>query len=141
MAQVELPLVVKKRVFYVLLQDEGPQLAIAVPLSAFEAHLDIIQPIANRDPVASVRVLSWLDDPDVLDMLLALLFLFDHLVVFGEAEVLWVFRASGDVEGKRQDLEGIFSLQLEVSLQIVKKSLLVADVEVRLEVIVHLEAM
>lgn len=112
MAQVELPLVVKKRVLYVFLEDEGSQLSIAVSLPSLQTHLDIIQTVANCDPVASIGVLSWFDDPYVLDMLLALLFLFDHFVIFGKAKVLWVLCALSDVEGERQDLEGIFSLQL-----------------------------
>lgn len=112
MSQIEFPLVVKKRVLYVLLEYEGSQLSIAVSLSALQTHLDIIQTKANCDPVASIGVLSWFDDPYVLDMLLALLFLFNHFEISGEAKVLWIFCALGDVEGQWQDLEGIFSLQL-----------------------------
>lgn len=112
MAQVELSLVVQKRVLDVFLKNEGSQLAIAVPLPAFQTHLDIIQAITNCNAVASIGVLSWFHNPNIFDVLLALLFLFDHFVIFGEAKVLWVFRASSYVEGQRQNPEGIFSLQL-----------------------------
>ena len=101
MAQVELPLVVKKRVLDVFLENKGSQLAIAVPLPALQTHLDIIQSIAYCNAIASICVLSWFHYPNISDMLLALLFLFDHFVIFGEAKVLWVFRASSYVEGQR----------------------------------------
>ena len=112
MPQIELPLIVKKRILYVLLKDESPQPTISISLSALETHLDVIQTIANCDSVASIGILSWFYNPNVLDMLLALLFLLDQLIILGEAKVLRIFCSLCDMEGKWQDFEGIFSLQL-----------------------------
>lgn len=99
-AQVELPPVVEQWVLDVLLEDEGAQLAVPVPLPSLQPHLDVVQSVAHSYPRPPVSVLPRLHDPDVAQVLLGLTFLLDAFVVGEEAEVLWVISAFVDVEGE-----------------------------------------
>ena len=76
---VELPILVQERLFYVLLNDVAAP--VAVYLLCLNQTLDMIQVAADLDTATSVRVLSRLYDPELVAVLGVLP---KHLVV------LWV---------------------------------------------------
>lgn len=72
-ADIELPPLVQQRLLHVLLQDEGPQGAIAVLLSGLQPQPDVLQSMADGYAVASVAVLPRLHDPNIPNILPTLL--------------------------------------------------------------------
>lgn len=69
MSDIELPAFVEQRFFYVFLEDKGAKTAIAIALTTVDAKFDVIQTMTDRDAVASVTVLSRLNNPNISDIL------------------------------------------------------------------------
>jgi len=64
--QIKLPLFVKQRPLYVLLQDVSFQGAVGVLLLPLEYGFDLVEFQADDDAVSSVGVLPWLHNPSVV---------------------------------------------------------------------------
>ena len=136
-ADIELPALVQQRLLYVLLQDEGSDIAVVALLFALQPDQDIVERIANTDPVSSIAELPGLDDPDILLVAPSLLVLLQLRVVVEEQFVLGIVNALDDVEGEWQGLKDVHLLQFVVLPHVVEEGLLVANEIVLLEVIVH----
>lgn len=69
-ADIELPAAVKQRPLYVLLEDEGFVLAIFVFLSCPYQSFYLTDFFDDCYPVSSVAILSWLQNPNIPELLL-----------------------------------------------------------------------
>jgi hypothetical protein len=146
-ANVEFTVVVEQRTIYVHLHYVGP-LGL-LPLSLFHQRVELVDLVDYGYASTLVAVLAGLDDPDVaglafncFSLLLGLaLLLLDlsgsALVVLDEASVFWIFGSLADVEGEREVVEDLLADQPVVLLQIVEESLLVAEIEVVLQMVMN----
>ena len=132
MSDVELSLAVEKGIFYVLLKDKGPKFSISIALPSLQPHYYVIKTVTDSDTISLISVLSRFDYPYISNSFIAFLRLLNTLVTLQKLMILWVLGALADVEGHWHRLEGIFCFQLLITLKIVVKSLLVADVEILL---------
>ena len=148
-ADVELPLLEEEGPVDVELDDKGLLCAVLVLSLTLHDGVQLVGLVDDGDSVASIGQLSWLDDPNIphrpsngQPVLLVLFLLADDglpfLVVADEALVLRILGALLDVEGQGNDLEEVSPDQLVVLLEVIEEGLLVAEVEVIGEMVVHL---
>ena len=148
-ADVKLPPLVEEGPIDVELHDEGFISTVVVLPLALHDRVQLVHLVDHRDPVAAVGELARLDDPDVSHgatdgkpVILVPLLLADDglafLVVAHESLVLRVLGALFDVEGERYYPEEQSSCEFVVLLEVVKEGLLVAEIEIISEVVVHL---
>lgn len=103
--------------------------------------LDIIQAIAHCNTVSSICIFPWLNNPYISKSLLLSLILLQIIVILQKPVILWIFDSPFDVESQRQKVKRVVPFQLEIPLQVVVKSLFVANVKIRLEMVVYLQRM
>lgn len=148
-ADIELPLFVEKGSVNVELDDEGLFCTVLMLSLTLHDGVEFIRLIDDGDSIASIRQFSWLHDPNIphwssnSHAIFLILFLFaddglTFLVVTNEALILGILCALLDVEGQGNNLEEISSNQLVVFFEVVEEGLLVAEVKVIDEMVVHL---
>lgn len=93
--EVKFATVVQKRIFEVFLDDHGALVLAARSHQCFYLR----QRRKDADAVASVGVLPWLANPNIVTALLPLTR--KRLEVLHKFEELWIFEAGGDVECER----------------------------------------
>lgn len=131
MADVEFTLFVKKRPVDVELHDEGLLGAVLVPTLTLHDAVELVDFVDDRDAIASISELAWLNDPDVphgtaygQSVLFISFLLTDYglslLVISDKSFVLWVISAFFDVEGERNELEELSIGEFIILLQIVE---------------------
>lgn len=124
------------------MQDKSPQLAVSVSFPPIEPYLNVVQRVADRYAISPVRVLARLADPHVFESRLwALgLFVFFHFsMILQESLPLRIFRAFLYMEGVRDDLKGVFTLELIKSFDVVKHGLFVTYIIVAFKMVVHFQ--
>jgi hypothetical protein len=87
--------------------------------------------------MAPIAELSGLDYPNVALILTPFFVVFELGVVVEEDLILWVFDALDDVEGEGEGLEDVHLAAVVEGSHVVEQRLLVADVVVLMEVVVH----
>lgn len=97
MPYIKLSIIVKERPLDILLNYKRPQTSIFVSLLFFKSQSYIFKIIANCDPIPSITILSWLQNPDVLEYPFFLLFL-KVLKLILKVNPLLVLNASGNME-------------------------------------------
>ena len=136
-SNVKLPALVQERVVDVLLQDESSQTPISISLPTLHPQPDVLQVVVDADPVSLVAALSRLHDPNIAALLDLLLPVFERVIDPLEMGPLAVLSPPANVEGERKHVEDIFFfLSVEIHHQI-EEGLLVAEVSIFDEVIVH----
>ena len=131
-SDVKFSLAVEKGIFYVLLKDKGPKFSITIALSSLQSHYYVIKTVTDSDTVSLISVLSRFDYPYISNSFIAFLRLLNTLIALQKLMILWVLGALANMKGHWHRLEGIFCFELLVTLEIVVKSLLVADVKILL---------
>lgn len=130
-ANVELSVLVKKRLFDVLLDDVAAPMPI--DLLSLNETLDVVEVAADLDTTPSIRVLTWLDDPEPAAVLGVLL---QHFVVLRVVECLLelvelsITLTLFDVVGEWERVERVLPHRLVIDLHIVVDGLFVTQVEV-----------
>lgn len=139
---IELPSLVKEWSFYVLLKDVGLEGAVVMLLLGLEDGLDLVEVEAYCDSVATIGVLSWLDDPSIelVDRIrIAFIALGNCVVTLKKPHVLFVLQAGLDVEGERQPGKHIDSFVLIVLRHGLEEGFFVADYEVVFEMVMDFD--
>jgi hypothetical protein len=112
-------------------------------LFSLQNGLDLVQLQADDDPVASVRVFSWFDNPSVELMYricVRFVSLGDGVEMLQKFEVFVVFDSVLDVESEGQVLKYILVLSCVVLGHCLEESLFVADHEIVRKVVVQSES-
>ena len=128
---VELPILVQERLLNVFLNDVAAPMA--VDLLRLDQTLDVLQVATDLDSAATIRILAWLHDPELVSVLGVLA---KHLVVLRvvvcllELEEFAICFALLDVESQRYPVERILSHGLVIDLHVVVDGLFVAQMEV-----------
>jgi len=142
---VKLPVLVQEWFLDVLLDYVGA--AVAVHVCVLHQGLNVVDVAAHLDAAPTIRVLSWLHDPEVLAELGKLIqesytaLVLCLVVELLKLEELWVVEALLDVESERQEVVILFADGLVVHLHVVVDGLLVAQVVVVLHLAVVEQAM
>ena len=138
MPQIKLPLLIKHRPLNIRLDDKGLLTAISPPFTTLHDFLNLLQILANFDPLPAVRALPRFDYPKVeLVFVETFDFLGSAMEVPLKLEKSWILHAFGNVERKREIVEGVFLAMQVVAAHGVEQGLLVADDVVVSEVVVH----
>mmetsp|Transcript_33684 Transcript_33684/g.38784 ORF Transcript_33684/g.38784 Transcript_33684/m.38784 type:complete len:211 (-) Transcript_33684:416-1048(-) len=133
---VKLALVNQQRVLDVFLDDVAPALSIFGLYIAVDQVDDLLISITHVDSVPSVRVLTRLDNPNVLHFLLVVSA--EFFVGLAEYFKLGVARAFLNVVRQRDEVKGVLPQALIISLHVVIQRLLVRQVDVPFEMVAHL---
>ena len=130
-ADVELAILVEKGSFDVLLDDVATPMA--VHLLRLNQTLDVVEVTADLDATATIGVLTWLDDPQIIAISWILLenFIGGRVVVgLHELQELSVAFTLLNVVSERNVIEGILAQALVEDLHVVVDRLLVAEMEI-----------
>lgn len=148
-ADVKFPLFVKERSVDVELDDEGLFCTVLMLSLALHDGIKFIRLINDCDSVASIGQFSWLYYPNIphwssnSHAIFLILFLFaddglTFLVVTNKALILGILCTLFDVEGQGNNLEEISTDQFVVFFKVVEEGLLVAEIKIVGEMVVHL---
>lgn len=119
------------------MEDEGAGRSISTALLSLQPGQDIIERMANRDPMPPIAELPGLYDPDIAFLSSFFLVFLQLRVIIEEKLVLGVFYSLDDVEGERECLEDVHLASVVIGPHVVEESLLVAYVIVLLQVVVN----
>lgn len=137
MPNIKLSTFIKQRLFNILLQYKCPRISITTLLLTLQPQQNIIQRIADRDPITTVTKLPWFNYPHILLFISPLLLLLQLAVVVVEYFVLWVISSFGDVKGEGQTLKDVEAAERIVFSHVIEKCFLVANVVILFEVVVQ----
>lgn len=65
MPDIELPPIVQERSAHVLLHNVGELLAVGMVATLHEQVVQLFERVDDMDAIATIAVLSWLDDPNI----------------------------------------------------------------------------
>lgn len=125
------------------MNDKGAIAAVWILLSFLDDCLDLLEGEAHLDPIATVAVLSWLDNPSIVLLYMPFFltcfgdFLGPFVIVLDELKVLLVLKSILDVEGKRKITEDIFLDIFVIVGHRIEESLLIPQDVVIDEMIMH----